>query len=137
MIRTTRPSLWLPPAFFFGFSVVFLIGSPEVGSRVFYVLLAAASGYWLVRARRARVELTDDGLTVFGLTRTRRMAWADIRHATAEPMRTGSPFKKWLPYVALTLEFSDGRVRQIEEVAAAASHRATVDSIVAAVNDRL
>jgi hypothetical protein len=137
LIRTTRPGLWLPPAFFFGLSVVVLVAAPDAGAKLFYGLFAAATGYWLLRARRARVALTEDGLTVFGQIRTRRIAWTEIRQATAAPMRTTSPLKKWFPYVALTVELGDGRIVQFEEVSAAESHRATVDSIAAAVNGRL
>lgn len=83
------------------------------------------------------MELTEERLAVHGQVRTHRIAWRDLRLATAAPMRTASPLRKRFPYVALTLELSDGQRRQFEEVAAAESDRARVDAIVDAINAKL
>jgi hypothetical protein len=136
-LSTRRPWLWLPPAFFFGFSVIILAAAPDGGPRLFYAVLAVATGYWLVRAWRVGVDLTDDQLVTRGQLRRHHFAWRRLRGAAVKPMRTMSPFQRLVPYVALTIELEDGRTRQFEEVSAAASKRSRVERVVDEIDARL
>lgn len=135
-LSTRRLGLWLPPTFFFGLALLIFVGIPEGGSRVFYAILTLAMGYWLVRAWRVGVDMTDDDLVVRGQLRTHRFAWARVRGAAVEPMRTASPLQRVWPYVALEVELEDGLSRQFEEVSAAASDRSTVQRVADEINGR-
>lgn len=137
MIRTGRLALWLMPASFCAFALFLVLGSPDVGGRISYAVLAAVCGYGVFRARRVAVGVFDDELVVYGLVRTHRLALHMIGRAIAAPMRTASPFRGDFPYVALTVELVDGRTKQFEEVSRSESDRALVDEVVALINSRL
>lgn len=132
---TTRLWVWLPPAFFFGFSVIVALAAPDAGQRIFYVVLALATGYWLVRSLRVRVETSADEISVFGQLRTRRYPIAAVRRARAEPMRTASPLYRFAPYVALALDFESGESRHFDEISVRQRDREVVDRIVTSINE--
>lgn len=136
-ISTGRLGVWLPPAFFLGFALLLFIASPELGSRLFYAVFSLATGYWLVRARRVGIDVTEAGLEIRGQVRTHRFAWEEVRSAALEPMRTASPLQRVVPYVALVIELTDGRSRQFEEVSAAASDRSKVQRVADVINAHL
>lgn len=136
-ISTTRPGVWLPAALFFGFLLLLAVASPELGSRLFYAVLTGAAGYWLFRARRVGLDITDDGLAIRGQVRTHRFGWDEVRGAALEPMRTASPLQRAVPYVALVIELTDGRSRQFEEVSAKASDRSRVQRVADLINGHL
>lgn len=102
MSRSTRRLwLWLPAAFLVAFSVLVLLGAEGTGSKVFYGVVASVATVGLLRSWRARIDITERGVTIHGLRRTRRFPWEVLRGAKAEPMRTASPFQSRWPYVAL------------------------------------
>lgn len=131
---TTRLGVWLPAACFFVFSLILTAASPELGSRLFYALFTLATGYWLFRARRVGIDITENGLAVRGQIRRHRFARSDMRGAGVERMRTASPLQRVVPYVALVIELADGHSRQFEEVSAAASDRSRVQEVADAIN---
>jgi hypothetical protein len=129
--------VWLPAAFFFGFSLILTAASPGLGSRLFYAIFTVATGYWLFRTRRIRVDLDEDAIAIRGQIRTHRFAWSEVRGAGVEAMRTASPLQRVIPYVALVIELTEGGTRQFEEVSAAASDRARVQRVADAINAEL
>lgn len=132
---TTRLWVWLPPAFFFGFSVIVALAAPDIGQRIFYVLLALVTGYWLVRSLRVRVEISAEAIAAFGQLRTRRYPIAVVRGARAEPMRTASPLYRFAPYVALTLDFESGESRHFDEISVRQRDQEALDRIVTSINE--
>lgn len=131
---TTRLAVWLLPAFFFGFSVVLAVALPNTGERVFYLVLALATGYWLIRSLRVRVEISPDAIAVHGQMRTHRYPVAAVRCARAEPMRTASPFRRFAPYVALALDVEPDQSRHFDEISVRQSDREVLDRIVDSIN---
>lgn len=131
---TTRLWIWLPPAFFFGLTAIVALAAPDVGTRIFYAVLAVGTGYWLLRARRVGVEISTGALVVHGQFRKRRIDLGDVRGASAVPLRTASPLYRYFPYVALELDLANGTTRHFEELSVRERDRSVVDEIVAAVN---
>jgi hypothetical protein len=126
-----------PPVPFFLLSAVVLAAAPNIGTRVFYVLMTVATGYWLVRSWRAAVELGHHGLVLRGQVRTRRFSWPDIAEATILAVRTRSPLSGAFPYLCLGLRLSDGRLVHFDELAAPARRAGEVEAAVAAIAARL
>ncbi|GAA4928100.1 PH domain-containing protein [Streptomyces coeruleoprunus] len=67
------------------------------GERVSFVLTAGLFYGVLVLLSRPKVVADDEGVTVVNLTRSRRLAWAEILHVN---LRTGDPW--------VFLDLSDG-----------------------------
>lgn len=132
--RVRRLFGWLPAAFFFALSAIVLAGTPNVGTRVFYVGMTLLTGVWLVRCWRVAVEITESGVTVRGSLRTSRFPWSDIVEATLAPMKSASPLSRRWPYVALALRLHDGRARRFDDISAALARKASISAIVDHIN---
>jgi hypothetical protein len=127
--RTRRLGLLLPSGFFFIFSLIILLESPNWGSRIFYLVLTALCGVWLFRCWRSCVALSDEGVVLRGQFRTSSYLWDGIQGATVAQMRTASPLASRLLYLNLVLQLAGGKIRPFSEMAAPAKRRSQLDVI--------
>lgn len=136
-LSTRRVGVVGGPAFFFALSALVASGAPDTGARLTWLVFCLPTGYFLVRAWRVGVEMTDKELVVRDQFRTHRIQWCEMRHARLEPMRTASPLRNQFPYVALAVDFTSGRSRQFEGVSAAEGEAGVLHGMVEQVNRRI
>jgi hypothetical protein len=132
-----RPGIVGPPAAMLCLMLLFVLGAPGMGQRLFYLGMAVLIGGWALRAWRVGVELTAKGITIRETWRTKRVPWGETARASTVPMRTMSPFAGRFPYRALALEHPDGTVSRFDDVSASTTGGAPVERLVSAINDRL
>jgi hypothetical protein len=123
------------PAFFFALSALVASGAPDLGGRLTCLGFCLVTGYFLVRAWRVGVELTDTELVVRDQFRTYRIRWEEMSQARLEPMRTASPLRNRYPYVTLAVDLTTGRTKQFEGVSTAEG--AVLDMMVERINQRI
>jgi hypothetical protein len=113
------------------------LGESVFGARLIWLALGLASVYFVVRAWRVGVELTDTHLVVRDLFRTHRIRWSDMRQAKLEPMRTASPLKNQYPYVTLAVDLTAGRTKRFEGVSRAKGESGVLATIVDHINRQI
>jgi hypothetical protein len=122
---------------FFALSLIVLLATPNLGTRLFYVVMTALTGVWLIRCWRSAVVLSDDGVLLRGQFRTSRYSWDHVEGATTGRMRTASPLAGRFPYVNLVLRLQEGRVRVFPELAVRGGrHGSLVDVVANEITDR-
>ncbi len=132
-----RPALLVPPGFFFLLCLLVLVYAPDIGTRLFFLVMTLLAGLWFARCWRSAVVVSDGGVVLRGQLRSSRFAWEQIEVAETTRMTTGSPLAAWVPYVALQLQLVGGRVRTFPELAARQrSDRTMVQIVVQAINER-
>jgi PH (Pleckstrin Homology) domain-containing protein len=117
---------------FFGFSLIVLAGSHDLGTRIFYAILTVLMGTWLVRVWRLAVILAPEAVRFRGQVRTRDFRWSDVAGASVGRMATMSPLSGRFPYINLVIELRDGKRRTFQEFAAPENRMDSVPRIVAA-----
>jgi hypothetical protein len=132
-----RPGIVGPPVVMLSLMLLFVLGAPGIGQRLFYLGMAALTAGWAARAWRVGVELTAKGITIRETWRTKRVPWGEAVAARTAPMRTRSPFADRFPYIALALEHRDGSVSRFDDVSASSDEVVRVEGLVGAINDRL
>ncbi len=136
-MSTRRLAIVLPPTLFLGLALIVIVGAPDLGTWVFYVVFAVPCVYALVHACRVGVELTEDEMRVNDQFRRHRIPLRKLRSARLEPLRTASPFKDRWPYVALAVTFTDDRTKQFQGISLSASHSAPLERLVGDINRRI
>lgn len=100
--------------------------SPSVGGRVFSGVSLIPTVFILARATRtARIDLTVDGVVIYGLFRTRRMRWSQVRQVSVGAASSATP----LPWRAPTFHLDDGTEVVANEVRSL-SRESIVDRVV-------
>jgi hypothetical protein len=131
---TRRLFGWLPAAVFVALSLLFVIGAPDVGGKLFSLAMFLVTTLWLVRCLRVGVATSGDTAIVRTSVWTHRFARSDFSEARVVPMPTMSPFGSRWRYVALGLLIPDGRVRRFSDISAASSRESIITAIVDHLN---
>lgn len=136
-VSTRRAGVVAPPATFLALIAVVASGAADIGELLVWLALCVVSGYFTVRAWRVGVEMTESRLVVRDQLRTHTIEWSAMQRARLEPMRTASPLRNVMPYLALAVDFTSGMSKQFEGVSVAEGVASELPGLIEEVNRRI